>query len=79
MGCAASAPIDGLTRVVENAVTTTYCYDPRGNVVQKKQDPRYRQWSCGRAVPKQRPCIVPDVSISPERAPTVSDHLLTNL
>jgi YD repeat-containing protein len=36
-GCAASAPIDRLTRVVENAVTTTYCYDPRGNVVQKKQ------------------------------------------
>jgi RHS repeat-associated protein len=36
-GCAASAPIGRLTRVVENAVTTTYCYDPRGNVVQKKQ------------------------------------------
>jgi RHS repeat-associated protein len=36
-GCAASAPIGRLTRIVENAVTTTYCYDPRGNVVQKKQ------------------------------------------
>jgi RHS repeat-associated protein len=36
-GCAVSAPIGRLTRIVENAVTTTYCYDPRGNVVQKKQ------------------------------------------
>lgn len=36
-GCAASAPIGRLTRIVENAVTTTYCYDPRGNVLQKKQ------------------------------------------
>jgi RHS repeat-associated protein len=36
-GCVASAPIGRLTRVVENAVTTTYCYDARGNVVQKKQ------------------------------------------
>lgn len=36
-GCAASAPIGRLTRIVENEVTTTYCYDPRGNVLQKKQ------------------------------------------
>jgi len=36
-GCAASAPIGRLTRIVEKAVTTTYCYGPRGNVVQKKQ------------------------------------------
>ncbi|HEX7814588.1 RHS repeat-associated core domain-containing protein [Dyella sp.] len=26
-----------LTRVVENAVTTAYCYDDRGNVIQKRQ------------------------------------------
>lgn len=36
-GCAASAPIGHLTRVVEQAVTTVYCYDKRGNVIQKKQ------------------------------------------
>ncbi|HVI56034.1 MAG TPA: RHS repeat-associated core domain-containing protein [Luteibacter sp.] len=36
-GCAASSPIGRLTRIVENAVTTTYCYDGRGNVIQKKQ------------------------------------------
>lgn len=36
-GCAASSPVGRLTRIVENAVTTTYCYDPRGNVLQKKQ------------------------------------------
>lgn len=36
-GCATSSPIGHLTRIVENAVTTTYCYDVRGNVIQKKQ------------------------------------------
>ncbi|MBB6243674.1 putative toxin [Rhodanobacter sp. MP1X3] len=36
-GCAASSPVGHLTRVVENAVTTTYCYDIRGNVIQKLQ------------------------------------------
>lgn len=36
-GCAASAPIGRLTRIVEQAVTTTYCYDARGNVIQKRQ------------------------------------------
>jgi RHS repeat-associated protein len=36
-GCAASAPIGRLTRMVENAVSTTYCYDARGNVIQKMQ------------------------------------------
>ncbi len=36
-GCAASAPVGRLTRIIESSVTTTYCYDPRGNVVQKKQ------------------------------------------
>jgi len=36
-GCASSAPIGRLTRLIENAVTTTFCYDARGNVVQKKQ------------------------------------------
>lgn len=36
-GCVSSYPIGRLTRIVENAVTTTYCYDARGNVVQKRQ------------------------------------------
>lgn len=36
-GCASSYPVGRLTRVVENAVTTIYCYDARGNVVQKRQ------------------------------------------
>lgn len=36
-GCTASYPIGKLTRIVESAVTTTYCYDTRGNVVQKRQ------------------------------------------
>lgn len=36
-GCVASAPIGRLTRIVESAVTTTYCYDARGNVSQKRQ------------------------------------------
>lgn len=36
-GCNASYPIGKLSRVVENAVTTTYCYDARGNIVQKRQ------------------------------------------
>ena len=36
-GCTTSYPIGKLTRIVESAVTTTYCYDARGNVVQKRQ------------------------------------------
>jgi len=36
-GCTSSVPIGRLTRVVENAVTTVYCYDPRGNILQKRQ------------------------------------------
>lgn len=36
-GCSSSAPIGRLTRVVESSVTTVYCYDARGNVIQKKQ------------------------------------------
>ncbi|GAA0680673.1 RHS repeat protein [Dyella marensis] len=36
-GCTASYPIGKLTRIVENTVTTTYCYDARGNMVQKRQ------------------------------------------
>ena len=36
-GCAGSFPVGHLTRVVESQVTTTYCYDARGNVVQKRQ------------------------------------------
>nr|WP_221262318.1 DUF6531 domain-containing protein [Rhodanobacter sp. ANJX3] len=36
-GCTVSSPVGRLTRVIENAVTTTYCYDIRGNVIQKRQ------------------------------------------
>jgi len=36
-GCAGSYPVGRLTSVVETAVTTVYCYDVRGNVVQKRQ------------------------------------------
>jgi RHS repeat-associated protein len=36
-GCESSFPIGRLTRVVEHAVTTTYCYDPKGNVTKKRQ------------------------------------------
>lgn len=36
-GCTNSSPIGRLTRVVEYAVSTTYCYDARGNITQKSQ------------------------------------------
>jgi len=36
-GCSASSPIGRLTRVVEATVTTIFCYDVRGNVIQKQQ------------------------------------------
>lgn len=36
-GCTASAPIGRVTRVVETGVTTSYCYDGRGNVTDKRQ------------------------------------------
>lgn len=36
-GCTASAPIGRLTRVVEAGVTTSFCYDIRGNVTDKRQ------------------------------------------
>lgn len=36
-GCAISAPVGRITRIVEIAVTTTYCYDARGNVTEKRQ------------------------------------------
>jgi RHS repeat-associated protein len=36
-GCAASSPVGHLTRVVESGVTTSYCYDVRGNVTDKRQ------------------------------------------
>jgi RHS repeat-associated core domain len=36
-GCSASNPIGRLTRVVEAGVTTVFCYDGRGNVLQKRQ------------------------------------------
>lgn len=36
-GCSASASVGRLTRIVEQAVTTTYCYDARGNVIEKRQ------------------------------------------
>ncbi|WP_266169716.1 RHS repeat domain-containing protein [Dyella subtropica] len=36
-GCSSSSPLGRLTRVIENAVTTVFCYDARGNVIQKRQ------------------------------------------
>jgi RHS repeat-associated protein len=36
-GCASSSPIGRRTRIVENTVTTVFCYDARGNVLQKTQ------------------------------------------
>ncbi|WP_266168928.1 RHS repeat-associated core domain-containing protein [Dyella subtropica] len=36
-GCSSSSPVGRLTRVIENAVTTVFCYDARGNVIQKRQ------------------------------------------
>jgi RHS repeat-associated protein len=36
-GCSGSFPTDRLTRIVETAVTTTYCYDSHGNVTKKTQ------------------------------------------
>ncbi|PMQ05792.1 putative deoxyribonuclease RhsA [Dyella sp. AD56] len=36
-GCTSSTPIGHLTRIIENAVTTVYCYDARGNVLEKRQ------------------------------------------
>ncbi|GAA0697821.1 RHS repeat protein [Dyella marensis] len=36
-GCSGSYPVGRRTSVVETAVTTVYCYDARGNVVQKRQ------------------------------------------
>ncbi|MBB5356833.1 RHS repeat-associated protein [Rhodanobacter sp. ANJX3] len=36
-GCTSSKPINRLTRIVENTVTTDVCYDARGNVIQKNQ------------------------------------------
>jgi RHS repeat-associated protein len=35
--CTASYPVGRLTRVVEQAISTVYCYDARGNVTQKSQ------------------------------------------
>jgi len=36
-GCSGSFPMGRLTRIVETAVTTTYCYDNHGNVTKKAQ------------------------------------------
>ncbi|HTV83817.1 MAG TPA: RHS repeat-associated core domain-containing protein [Dyella sp.] len=36
-GCSTSDPVGRLTRIIESAVTTVYCYDARGNVIQKQQ------------------------------------------
>lgn len=36
-GCTSSKPIGRLTRMVESGVTTMYCYDSRGNILQKQQ------------------------------------------
>ncbi|GLQ45656.1 type IV secretion protein Rhs [Dyella lipolytica] len=35
-GCLGTYPIGHLTRIIENTITTVFCYDPRGNVVTKK-------------------------------------------
>ena len=36
-GCNSSYPIGRLTRIVETAVTTVYCYDAQGRVIEKQQ------------------------------------------
>jgi YD repeat-containing protein len=36
-GCSNSNPIGRLTRLIENTVTTIYCYDAQGSVIQKQQ------------------------------------------
>jgi RHS repeat-associated protein len=36
-GCASSYPVGRLTRIIENTVTTVFCYDSRGNVIAKQQ------------------------------------------
>ncbi|MFC5743166.1 RHS repeat protein [Dyella tabacisoli] len=36
-GCTSSFPLGRLTRLIENAVTTVFCYDARGNITQKRQ------------------------------------------
>ncbi|GLQ40764.1 RHS repeat-associated core domain-containing protein [Dyella nitratireducens] len=36
-GCTTSYPIGHLTRVIENAVTTVFCYNAQGYVIQKSQ------------------------------------------
>jgi hypothetical protein len=36
-GCSSSYPVGRLTRIIENAVTTIYCYDTNGNVIAKNQ------------------------------------------
>lgn len=36
-GCSSSYPIGHLTRIVETAVTTVYCYDAQGRVIEKQQ------------------------------------------
>ncbi|MDF4024661.1 RHS repeat-associated core domain-containing protein [Luteibacter sp. PPL201] len=36
-GCTRSAPVGRLTRIVESAVTTTYCYDNEGRVTEQRQ------------------------------------------
>lgn len=35
--CARSAPVGRLTRIVEDSVTTAYCYDVQGRVIRKQQ------------------------------------------
>lgn len=36
-GCSASFPVGRLTRIVESAVTTVYCYDNQGRVIEQRQ------------------------------------------
>lgn len=61
-GCASSAPIGRLTRVVEQDVTTAYCYDPQGRVAEKRQTlggqtdvTRYTYTRAGRLHTETRP------------------------
>ena len=36
-GCSTSYPIGRPTRVIEHSVTTVFCYDARGNIIEKQQ------------------------------------------
>lgn len=61
-GCTASYPVGHLTRIVESGVTTSYCYDARGNVTDKRQTQgtvtdavHYAYTAAGRLMSETRP------------------------